>query len=213
MLLRTLFLLALLAVLGETIVHGAASLAQAALRQRALDAARIAFVNGVHAAQASVPSGVAPVPIATCAFADANGCEIDVHTTIATATRSAAPASTACPSTPCTVVLQGNSAVSEARASFTITSVVSAASGATLATRSGAVSFRTFAMQPFAAVVGGADATLGALLDGGLPDDAGAPNTLITVEYQQSGGGAATPGNVWQPLVENPASTAPAWEP
>jgi hypothetical protein len=207
------FLLALLAVLGETIVHGAASLAQAALRQRALDAARIAFVSGARAAQASVPSGVAPAPIATCAFADANGCEINVQTTIATATPSAAPASTACPGAPCTVVLQGNSAVGEARATFTIASVVSAASGATLATRSGIVSFRTFATPPFAAIVGGTDATFGALLDGGAPDDAGAPNTLITVEYQRSGGSAATPGNVWQPVVENPASSAPGWEP
>jgi hypothetical protein len=207
------FLLVLLAVLGETIVHGAASLAQAALRQRALDAARLAFVNGVRTAQASVPSGVAPAPIATCAFADANGCEINVQTTIATATPSTAPASTACPGTPCTVVLQGNSAVSEARATFTITSVVSAASGATLATRSGAVSFRTFATPPFAAIVGGADATLGEFLDNGPADDAGAPNTLISVEYQRSGGGAATPGNVWQPVVENPAPSSPAWEP
>jgi hypothetical protein len=207
------FLLALLAVLGETIVHGAASLAQAALRQRALDAARIAFVNGVRAAQVSVPSGAAPAPIATCAFADANGCEINVQTTIATATPSTASASSACPGTPCTVVLQGNSAVGEARASFTITSVVSAASGATLATRGAIVSFRTFATPPYAAIVGGTDATLGALLDGGTPDDAGAPNTLIAVEYRQSGGGGTTPGNVWQPTVENPALTVPAWEP
>lgn len=207
------FLLVLLAVLGETIVHGAASLAQAALRQRALDAARVGFVNAARAAQASVPSGVAPAPISTCAFADANGCEIDVQTTIATLTPSTAPASTACPGTPCTVLLQGNSAVSEARATFTIASVVSAASGATLATRSGIVSFRTFATPPFAAIVGGTDATFGTLLDGGAPDDAGAPNTLISVEYQQTGGGAATPGNVWQPVVENPASSAPGWEP
>ena len=91
MLLRAMFLLALLAVLGETIVHGAASLAQAALRARALDAARTAFVSGVHAAQTSIAQGVVPAPIATCAFADANGCEIDVQTTIATATPSPAP--------------------------------------------------------------------------------------------------------------------------
>jgi hypothetical protein len=211
-LLRTMFLLALLAVLGETIVHGAASLAQAALRARSLDAARTAFVSGVRAAQASIAQGVAPAPIATCAFADANGCEINVQTTIATATPSAAPAATACPSTPCTVILQGNSAVSEARATFLISTVVNSASGATLARRSGTVAFRTFATPPYAAIVGGADATIGALLDGGAADDGGAPTSLITVEYDPSDGGTNTAGNVWQPVIENPASAAPAWE-
>ena len=213
MLLRTIFLLALLTALGETIVHGAASLAQAALRQRALDAARTGFVSGVRAAQASIAQGVAPVPVATCAFADANGCEIVAKTTVATATPSVAPAATGCPGTPCTVILQDNSAVREARATFVISSVVSSATGATLATRSGTVAFRTYATPPYASIVGGADATLGALLNGGAADDAGAPTTLITVEYDPSGGSASTTGNVWQALIENPASAAPAWEP
>jgi hypothetical protein len=212
-LLRTMFLLAFLAVLGETIVHGAASLAQAALRARALDLAHTAFVSGVRAAQASIAQGVAPAPIATCAFADANGCEINVQTTIATATPSAAPAASACPGTPCTVILQGNSAVSEARTTFLISTVVNAASGATLATRSGTVAFRTFATPPHAAIIGGADGTLSALLDGGAADDAGAPTTLITVEYDPNSGGTNTDGNVWQPVIEDPASAAPAWEP
>ena len=213
MLLRMMFLLALLAVLGETIVHGAASLAQAALRQRALDAARAAFVSGVRAAQASVVQDVMPVPIATCVFADANGCEINVQTTIAVVTPAASPEATACPGTPCTVILQGNTAVNEARTAFTISSVVSSANGATLAARSGTVAFRTFATPPYASIVGGSDATLDALLQSGAADDAGGSGTLITVEYEPSGGGAGTPGNVWQPLLENPAAPAPAWEP
>jgi len=62
MLLRTIFLLTLLAVLGETIVHGAASLAQAALAQRALDAARVAFVSGVRTAQTSIAQTLAANP-------------------------------------------------------------------------------------------------------------------------------------------------------
>ena len=220
MLLRTLFLLALLAVLGETIVHGAASLAQAALRQRALDAARLAFVSGVRAAQASVAQSVAanpqassfaaPAPIETCAYADANGCELNVQTHCEA--QSAAPAPSSCPGTACTIVLQNNSAVSETRASFVIASVVSATSGATVASRSGIVAFRTFAAAPYASIVGGADATLDALFNGGAGDDAGAPNTLINVEYDPNAGGASTAGNVWQPAIESPASAAPAWD-
>jgi hypothetical protein len=110
------------------------------------------------------------------------------------------------------VILQGNSAVSEARATFLISTVVNSASGATLARRSGTVAFRTFATPPYAAIVGGADATIGALLDGGAADDGGAPTSLITVEYDPSDGGTNTAGNVWQPVIENPASAAPAWE-
>jgi hypothetical protein len=222
MLLRTVFLLALLAVLGETIVHGAASLAQAALRQRALDAARLAFVSGVRTAQASVAQSiaanpqtsnfVAPAPIATCAYADANGCQINVQTNFAVQSAVPAPSPSACPGTACTIVLQSNSAVSESRASFAIASIVSAASGATLASRNGIVAFRTFATPPYASIVGGTDATLDALINGGAGDDAGSFNTLITVEYDPSAGGSSTAGNVWQPIIESPASAAPAWD-
>jgi Tfp pilus assembly protein PilV len=223
MLLRTVFLLALLAVLGETIVHGAASFAQAALAQRALDAARVAFVSGMRTAQTSIAQTLAanpqtsifaaPAPIATCAYADTSGCEIEVQTTFAARSAAPAPSPSSCPATACTIVLQSNSAVSEARASFVVSSVVvSAASGATLASRSGIIAFRTFATPPYASIVGGTDATLDALINGGAGDDAGAPNTLIAVEYDASGGGSSTAGNVWLPVIENPASAAPAWD-
>jgi hypothetical protein len=212
MLLRTMFLLALLAVVGETIVHGAASLAAVAFHQRAVDTARTAFVTGIHAAQAALVAGRTPAPIATCAYADANGCEINVQTTFATPTPAGLPTPASCPGTPCTIVLQGNSAVGEARASFMISSTVSAASGAQIATRAGMVTFRTFATAPYASIAGSTDGTLDALMNGGTADDAGATNTLITVEYDPRGGGAASAGNVWQPVLENPAPAAPAWE-
>ena len=206
------FLLALLAVVGETLVHGAASLAQAALRQRALDTARTAFVSGVRAAQTVAAQGGIPAPIATCAYAEANGCEINVQTTFATPTPAAVPSPTACPGTACTVVLQSNTAVSESRATYIISSVVSAANGSPLASRIGMVTFRTFATAPYASIVGSTDGTVDALMNGGTADDAGAASSLITVEYDLRGGGAATTGNVWQPVVESPASAAPAWE-
>jgi hypothetical protein len=212
MLLRTMFLIALLAVVGETIVHGAASLAQVALRQRAVDVARTAFVSGVKAAQTVAAQGAIPAPIATCAYADASGCEIDVQTTFATPTPAAAPTPSACPGTACTVVMQANSSVSEGRATYIISSVVSATNGAPLASRTGMVTFRTYATAPSASVVGSTDGTLDALMNGGTADDAGAINSLITVEYDSSAGGSVTPGNVWQPIVESPASAAPAWE-
>jgi hypothetical protein len=214
MLLRVMFLLALLAVVAETIVHGAASLAQVALHERAVDAARIAFVTGIRSAESAAAAGQTPAPLATCAYADTNGCEINVQTTFATPTPAAAPTPAACPGTACTVMLQENSAVGEERSAFVISSVVSAASGAQLASRTGMVTFRTFstATGPSASIVGSADGTLDALINGGSGDDAGATNTLITVEYDQAGGSAATAGNVWQPVIESPASAAPPWE-
>lgn len=212
MLLRTMFLLALLAVIGETIVHGAASLAQVALRQRAVDTARTAFISDVQVAQTAAAQGSVPAPVATCAYADTGGCEINVQTTFATPTPAAAATPAACPGTACTVVMQGNSSVSEGRATYIISSVVSAANGAPLASRVGVVTFRTFATAPFASVVGSTDATIDPLMNGGTADDAGATNSLITVEYDLRGGGGATAGNVWQPVVESPASAAPAWE-
>jgi hypothetical protein len=222
MLLRTMFLIALIAVLAETIVHGAGVLAQAALRQRALDAARIAFVSGVRGAQAAVAQSIAanpqastfpaPAPIATCAYADASGCAITVQTTFASPTPAPAATPSACPDTACTIVLQNNSAVNESRAAFVISSVVSAAGGAPLAMRSGLVAFRTFATPPYASIVSGLDGTLDALVDGGTGDDGGNANTLITVEYDAAGGSTGVPGNVWHAAIENPASTTPAWD-
>lgn len=210
MLLRTMFVLALLAMLSETIVHGAAALAQAALRRRAIEAARIAFVDGTRQAQAALANGTVPLPQATCAYADADGCAIRVSTNFTTP--APAPTPSSCPGTPCTVVVQANTAVEESRAQYTIAVVASAANGAQLASRSGAVAYRTFATAPYAAVVGGADDTLTPFANGGPGDDAGTANALITVEMDPAGGGTGTPANVWQPVVEAPPSAAPLWD-
>jgi hypothetical protein len=77
MLLRTIFALALFAIIGETIVHGAGALAAHALHQRALQSSKTAFVTGIATAQASIAQTLAahpsttvfavPSPIATCA--------------------------------------------------------------------------------------------------------------------------------------------------
>jgi len=222
MLLRTLFLLLLLAVLGETIAHGAAALAQAALHQRAVDAARVAFVTGTHAVQASVAQVVsvhpqasvfpAPAPISTCAYAGTNGCEMNVLTTFSTPAPAITATPAACPGTDCIVELQGNSLVSEARATFLISATVTAPGGAPLASRTGEIALRTFGTAPWASVVGSSDSTLDALMNGGAGDDAGSNATSITVEYDPHGGGSATAGNVWQSRVESPASAAPNWD-
>jgi hypothetical protein len=210
MLLRTIFTLAFLAILSESLVHGAAALAQAALRERAIDAVRVAFASGTRSAQASLATGTTPLPQATCAYADASGCAILVQTTFATP--APAPSASTCPGTPCTIVMQGNTVVSESRAQMLVFAVATAANGAQLAQRGGAVAFRTFAPAPYAAIVGGADGTIDPIMDGGPGDDAGNATTLITVELDPQGGGAPTAANVWQNAVEAPPSTSPAWD-
>jgi hypothetical protein len=221
-LLRTVFLLAFLAISAQSIVAGAGALAKVALQRRALDAADSGFTSGVRAAQSAVAQSIAasggtasllvPTAIATCAYADAAGCELNVRTTFATPTPAAAPPPQSCPQTDCTVLLQANTSVAEGRVALLISSVVSSPSGAQLASRSGLAAFRTYATPPYASLVGGVDASVDALMNGGAADDGGSPSTLITVEYVPSNGASGVPANVWQPLVETSATSAPAWE-
>ncbi len=175
-------------------------------------------MTGARTAQAQLATALAanpqttafpvPAPIATCVLADASGCALTASTVFARAVPS--PAASACPQSTCTIVLQENSAVTEARAAYAITTVITAPSGATVATRSDVVAFRTFGVPPYATPVGGADGTVDALIDAGPGDDAGAAASLITVEYDS--GAIKVPGNVWNAATENAAITTPAWD-
>jgi hypothetical protein len=225
MLLRTMFLLALLALLAETFVHGAGALARVALQHRELAATRAAFSAAVSAAQQSAaraiaagqsPSLVLPSPFATCYDATSTGCAIAATASISTPTPAALPSPPACPQTDCTIYLQANSAVAESRVAYHISTTVTAANGDALVSRAGDGAFRTFTAPPYASLVGSLDATLDALENGGAGDDGGnasAAGTLITVEYVPSGAGSSPiPGNVWHAQDEHPATSAPAWD-
>jgi hypothetical protein len=221
MLLRTLIAIAFVAALAEAAVLGAASLAKATLHHRAAAATRAvlaALISSAQAAAASAQNGsaAAPQPIATCAYADADGCKLygSGTATLATPAPGATPA--ACPQTSCTVYLQANSAVDEGRIAFHLSASVAVPGGAALATRAGDVAFRTFSVAPFAALVGSLDATLDALENGGAGDDGGsaAANaaTLIDVQYMPQGGGSAVSGNAWQAQDQHPAEQSPPWD-
>lgn len=222
MLLRTLFLLLLLAVTAEAIVHGAAAIARTVLQQRANAAAQSAVIQGVRAAQTSIAQTLAvnpqasgfpvPSPIATCADADANGCRLQAQISIAAAQAPLPAIPSPCPQTNCTIVLQDNSAVRESRTAFSLAVTVGAPGGAPLATRHALAAFRTFAVPPYAALVGGADASIDALFSGGAGDVARGADAAIGVEYAPSAGGAATAGNVWRAQAEAQPLAAGAWE-
>lgn len=222
MLLRTIFVLALVAVLAEAIVHAAAALAMQALHQRALQTARSAFITAEQNAQATIAQTLAgdpsassfplPSPMATCVYADSNGCEIDARTSFSSPAPAAFSPGAPCPQTNCAILLQANSAVDEGRVRVLIATTIDAANGAQLATRSGIATFRTFGVAPYATLAGSVDASADALMNGGSADDAGAAASLITVQYAPSGGGAGIAGNVWQSANEASPTSAPAWE-
>lgn len=221
MLLRTLFLLALMAAISETIVYGAASLARAELAHRAVAAARAQFAAAVGREQQTLaqtisaggaPSAAAPQPIATCVTSTSQGCSLSANTTISP---QAAPvvSQTACPNTDCTIYNQSNDIVSEGRLSVQIQTTITAPNGSTLATRSGTVIFRTFKVPPYAVLSGSLDSTLDAIANNGMGDDGGsnsANGTLVNVEYQSTTGKMS--GDVWQRDNEQQGSAAPAWD-
>lgn len=217
MLIRTMVLVAFIAMLGETIVYASAALARMSFHARESAAVRSAFQDAVHAAQQAAISGRLPQPRTTCAYADASGCEIRVSTTIATATPVPGATPNVCPAADCTIYMQGNTHVAESRSSFTIVERVLAANGDVMMRRSATVSFRTFATAPYAALVGSLDATLDAIDRSGAGDDGGsgstADSTLIHVEYRQQGNqGVRSPGDVWRAQDQHPATAAPSWD-
>jgi hypothetical protein len=220
MLLRTFLVLAFIGALAEAVVHGAAMLATAALHQRAVTATRALLAAQIAAAQHAIAAGggtmATPLPLATCAYADAGGCALYGSAIATPATPAPGVTPGTCPQTDCTIYLQSNSAVNESRITYHLSAAVTAPGGATLATRDGDVTFRTFSAPPYAVLSGSLDATLDALEGSGIGDDGGAavPNgsTLITVQYQAQGGGPTASGNAWQPQEQHPATQKPAWD-
>lgn len=227
MLLRTMFLLALLSLIGETIVHGAGALARTTLHYRALGALRAQLISTVSLEQATIARAIAanqdprsvpvPTPSAACVLSDATGCRLLAHAEIALP--SAAPLATpsACPGSDCTAYLQANDSVAEGRIPVTVSAKVTSMDGTVLATRNASVTFRTFNTAPYAVLAGSLDATLDDIARKQNDDDGGATSgatTLVNVEYVNAANPAATPipGNVWRPQDENPATTATTWD-
>jgi len=217
------FLLALLAVIGETILHAAASLSRAALHQRAVAVAQTQFSAAATEAQQTIalaiqggadPSAIVPVmPSAApaCAMQNATGCALTAATSVTSA--SPMPSASGCPNTNCTIYTQNNDAVSEGRVVLAIVSTVTSPSGAVLAQRSGTIAVRTFRVPPYASMAGSLDAANGSAASTG--DDGGAATgsaTLVNAVYQNAVTGKLLPGNVWQSQQQSPVAVTPPWD-
>lgn len=227
MLLRTIFVLVLLAALAESIVHGAHALAQVVVKRQALRAmhaqiatqiavARVAVAQAIAAGgDPASPNPAVPSPVATCALTTASGCVLSSSASVAFPAQSAA---TACDDS-CTIYEQGNDAVGEGRIDAVIDASVTGLDGVLLASRSTRVSFRTMRLAPFAVLAGQADASFGAPVGDAAGDDGGAapygaaPGTFIDVLYQNRSSGATQPANVWHATAQQNAGNAPAWSP
>ena len=213
----------MLAVIAETILHASASLARAALHQRAVTVAQTQFSAAATEAQQTIalaiqggadPSAMIPVmPAAapTCALQSATGCALTAATSVTTATPM--PSATGCPNTNCTIYLQSNDAVSEGRLVLAIVSTVTSPSGVVLAQRSGTIAVRTFRVPPYASIAGALDAANGTTASTG--DDGGAATgtaTLVNAVYQNAVTGTFLPGNVWQSQQQSPVAVTLPWD-
>ena len=230
MLLRTLFIIALFAVVAETIVHGAHGLAQITLRRTAASGIQRQFESATTAVRQSLAaaveaggdpqnlSPVAPAPAATCILAAANGCAVDGRATISF-TAAASPSATPCSSGTCTIYVQENDAVDEGRIRATIAAQALAPNGAVLASRSETVTFRTFRVAPYAALAGSLDGSLERLAgssggdDGGAAPNGTAPGSLIDVLYENRATKKSMPANVWRSQVERIDAVREPWSP
>ena len=230
MLLRTLFIIALFAVVAETIVHGVHALAQIAMRRSAASGVQRQFESATTAVRQSLAAAItaggdpqnlapaAPAPAATCIMAAATGCAVDGRATISFAT-AALPSATPCPSDECTIYVQNNDAVDEGRVTATIAVQASAPNGAVLAARSETVTFRTFRVAPYAALAGSLDGSLERLAGEGAGDDGGAapngtaPGSLIDVIYENRATKKSMPANVWRSQLQSFRTAPEAWSP
>ena len=224
MLLRAVFLIALLAMLSETMVRAAAALATSALHHRAVAASQVQLNTAIAAEQNAIAQAVAangppntvppPQNAPSCIVNDSNGCALFAQTHITLA--SPAPAATPCANESCALYLQGNDDIAEGRVYVNISTQITAADGSSLVTRAAAVTFRTFRTPPYALPSGALDATLDALgtqsADNG--GTTGASGTLVNVEYLNAADPTATPipGNVWQPRSASTSAAAGAWD-
>ena len=224
------FFVAMVGMLGETIVHGASALANAMLRHRAAAIADAQFARAVESAQGAIAGAVSagsdaskatmPSPRPTCVLATDSACAMETASTLAVATP-APRMPGGCPQTDCTAYLQNNAVVREGRIAVDIATSVSASSGAVLANRQERVSFRTFAAPPYATLAGTLDRTVDAIAPGGVGDDGGAPgsangndSTLVRVEYVNAAHPTAAPipGNVWRADLQNPGNAPAPWD-
>jgi hypothetical protein len=228
-LLRTLFIMALFAVVAETIVHGVHALAQIELRRSAASGVAQQFQSATTSVQRSLAAAieaggdpqnltpVVPALPATCIVANATGCALDGSATVTFA--AAQPSATPCADATCTIYIQDNDAVDEGRVTATIAAEAQAPNGAVLASRSQTVTFRTFRVAPYAALAGSLDGSLERLAGSGDGDDGGAvpngtaPGSLIDVIYENRASKKSMPANVWHSQVQSFSAAPTAWSP
>ena len=206
-------LIAFIALLGETMIAGSASLGRSAMRATELRVLRDGLASTIAQTQSAIAQNVVVQPLTSCAYSNGSGCALRLVTSVSPTTP--APQATGACAATCVVAVQGNASVAESRATFSIRAQLLAENGDPVVSRSGTISFRTFNAPPYATLVGSLDATLDALMNGGTGDDGGstsaANGTLIHVQYQNAATGNGLSADSWRVLNEQPATHSPDW--
>ena len=155
--------------------------------------------------QTQISSGTAPTAppptTATCVSGDTPCSYSAVETITLTTQTTPAPAATCAPgaASECANNLQAHPLVNEGRVAAAISTAISDSSGTVLLTRVRYVSFRTFAVAPYVALIGERDGTLsdgGTVAEGedaGNVADAQTDDTRIRVRYYQTTPPGSTP--------------------
>ncbi len=228
MLLRTLFVLLMLGVVGETIVQSAFALTRTLIARRAERAVDAGYQRALasleNAAASALASGAdpralvvpSPSPAATCLpkAGAQNGCALTVVATVHVATATPDPVGT--PAAPvcgeqnaCVLNAQRNDLVSEGRILASIEITATDANGARVLDRTRAVRLRTFRQAPYVVVAGARDLTNATIANDAVEGDDGgrvdSGSTLINVEYRSSACPACPPisANVWKNAAAN----------
>ena len=232
MLLRVVFLIAMLTVLVQAIVFGSVVLARATIARRTAAIASAATLDATTQAQSLLASAIAsnggplalpslaPSPSSTCALAASDAsCALAVTTSVRFITPQVTPVASPspCPAAQCTTYWQANQYVAEGRIDAQVSAVVIDGRNALLARRDVLLRFRDIAVAPYAILAGSVDLR-GTLPSDSVGDDAGnlgAVNggTLVDVVYRNASSAIETPANVWIPHGPSLAGTATAWDP
>lgn len=235
MLANALFYVMLIALASSAFLTAGAYMSRATIERLAQAAVAPAYQRAVSVLQHAIAAGMQnsnqPQPLPSFTPLPAKcvdpACTYKARATIAV---QAAPTPASCDasSANCAQNEEANAYVEEGRVAARITVTVVSAGGETLAVRSQDAIFRTFAVPPYAAIIGARDGSFDGLAslrtagdDGGTlpatPDPCGTPgadgNTAVRVAYRNAVTSACTDGSSWRDGAYSAAANSNSWSP
>ena len=240
MLAGALYYIALVALVGATILSAGLAMTRVTISRMAQPYITAGYQRALASLEQTVSSdmqaGGVPYPAPTftpipaeCANA---ACTYKTSETIALTTAAAPVNAAACDAsqTNCAPNVQSNAYVAESRLTAQISVTVTDASGATVAMRTGAVILRTFDAPPYVGVAGSREGTFDDIAslhaagdDGGAPPATPNPcasvspgvvdDTAVRVAYHNASSGACANGSSWSDASYSSTTATNGWSP